>query len=622
MKRRPVAELEYDNVEASSNGNSVDGPGQAEIMELRFKLKELELANRELELNNRDLQKSEARARELQGLVEKLEKENRDLLASGGEVAELRARQKDLEETNELLHGTSMNIAMAISEYFTIINSLVEGDLSVRFSDETGDDLLNSLGRSMNRFVAELKSLADICEIAATGNLEVNVPINSDKDMLGKSLKKMIAQTRQREDALHTNTMNMALNLSEYFDIMRRLSEGDLRVSANESTADEMFDQLGKSTNTMVTNLRKLVNETMGAARQISTYSEQITEQASNFSLGTSQIAQAINEVAKGTFQETKSIEEVTRNTDNLATAINQIAKGAEQQARSVGEVSDAISRMAKTMEEVAREVHRLSTSSRDMETISRKGKDAVDRTKDGMEKIRDTVLDFSKRLEELGKRYSQIGDIVKVIENIANQTNLLALNAAIEAARAGEAGKGFAVVASEVRKLAERSGKATKEIADLIGNIQDGTRNVVLSMNLVTTEVHDSSKLTQNTIDAFAEILRAVDETNHQVQSISGAITQISSSSGHVATSIESVASVVEENSAATSQMSNFSQQVNREIANIASIAQENSAGAEEVSASVEEQTAAAQELLGIARALVEVDRELNRHMDKFKLQ
>lgn len=621
MKRRPVAELECSHGDPALKINSSSGAADADAVELRFRIRELELANRELEMNNRELLKSEARARELERTVEKLERENEELSSSGGELARIQAKLKELEETNAVLHGTSMNIAMGIGDCFSVINSLVEGDLSVRFSDDTGDDLLNSLGKSMNGFVAELKSLADICGIAATGNFNVSVPVSSDRDILGKSLQKMIEETRQREDSLHSNTMAMALNISEYFELMRRLSEGDLTVAANESTGDEMFDQLGRSTNAMAMNLKRLINENQGTARQISMYSEQITEQSSNFSLGTSQIAQAINEVAKGTFQETKSIEEMTRNTDNLATAISQITLGAEQQARSVSEVSDAIGRMAKTMEEVARDVNRLSSSSRDMEMVSRKGKDAVDRTQEGMEKIRDTVLDFSKRLEELGKRYSQIGDIVKVIENIANQTNLLALNAAIEAARAGEAGKGFAVVASEVRKLAERSGKATKEIADLIGNIQDGTRNVVLSMNLVTTEVQDSSKRTQNTIEAFAEILRSVDETNHQVQSISGAIMQISSSSSHVAASMESVASVVEENSAATSQMSEFSQLVNREIANIASIAQENSAGAEEVSASVEEQTAAAQELLNIARALVEVDRELSRQMSRFRL-
>ncbi|WP_242653761.1 methyl-accepting chemotaxis protein [Thermincola potens] len=121
---------------------------------------------------------------------------------------------------------------------------------------------------------------------------------------------------------------------------------------------------------------------------------------------------------------------------------------------------------------------------------VATNGGQAVERTVKGMLQVKDAVFETARKINELGEQSQKIGEIIQVIDDIAEQTNLLALNAAIEAARAGEHGKGFAVVADEVRKLAERSSKATKEIADLITNIQKGTKVAVESMQVGTREV------------------------------------------------------------------------------------------------------------------------------------
>ena len=120
----------------------------------------------------------------------------------------------------------------------------------------------------------------------------------------------------------------------------------------------------------------------------------------------------------------------------------------------------------------------------------------AVDKTADGMARIKSAVEASAVKVTELGAKGDQIGAIVETIDDIADQTNLLALNAAIEAARAGEQGKGFAVVADEVRKLAERSGRATKEIAALIAEVQQGTEEAVKAMTVGAAEVEAGAQL------------------------------------------------------------------------------------------------------------------------------
>lgn len=165
-----------------------------------------------------------------------------------------------------------------------------------------------------------------------------------------------------------------------------------------------------------------------------------------------------------------------------------------------------------------------------------------------GMSRIAESVRHSAGLIETLGKSSDQIGEIVRVIQDIADQTNLLALNAAIEAARAGEQGRGFAVVADEVRKLAERTTKATKEIGDMIRQIQQDTKGAVQSMQEGTDKVTGGVTLVNKMGDALATIVQRVNETAEMIRQIAVASEEQSMATQQIAGDVENVAKVSKE--------------------------------------------------------------------------
>jgi methyl-accepting chemotaxis protein len=237
------------------------------------------------------------------------------------------------------------------------------------------------------------------------------------------------------------------------------------------------------------------------------------------------------------------------------------------------------------------------------------------------MVKIKKAMDLVSIKVSDLGGRSQEIGKIVATIDNIAAQTNLLALNAAIEAARAGEQGRGFAVVADEVRKLAERSSTATKEIASLVGGIQASLRDAVNAMQQGSKDVETGYLLAADAGASLDAILERSQTVGNQVERISTAAKQLNAFSSEMVEAIDRINRVVEQTAAATQQMTENSKTVSDSVGNSASIAVENSAAAQEVSASVEEMSAQVEETLAAAQSLTDMSEEMARSVSVFRI-
>jgi methyl-accepting chemotaxis protein len=304
-----------------------------------------------------------------------------------------------------------------------------------------------------------------------------------------------------------------------------------------------------------------------------------------------------------------------------MARAIDGVARGAQEQAAAVGKSAEITAHISAAVQQVTANAQRGAQGAGEAARMARDGAHTVDETVQGMQHIQAAAQLTAQKIEEMSRRSEQIGAIIETIDDIAAQTNLLALNAAIEAARAGEHGKGFAVVADEVRKLAEKSAAATKEIGGLIQGIQATVAEAVQVMAGSTGEVEAGVARANQSGQALANILAAVEGVARQVEEISGAAGQMSVAAGELVSAVEAVSAVVEENTAATEEMAASSGEVSTAIENIAGISEENSAAVEEVSASAEEVSAQVEEVNASAQSLSQMAQTLQSLVNRFKL-
>ncbi|MDT7041876.1 methyl-accepting chemotaxis protein [Candidatus Nitronereus thalassa] len=295
--------------------------------------------------------------------------------------------------------------------------------------------------------------------------------------------------------------------------VAEQASKGDLRGRVPVTSADEL-GQMGQAFNAFLESLNAMIGQTAQVAHTVAAAAEELS--------------------VNGT----------------------QVSQASRDQASQSTQVASAVEEMSATANEMTRNAQVMAQTAKELSGTAMKGGEVVANSIRGMEAVAGTMQVSSERIQVLGQRSQEIGEIIRVIEDIADQTNLLALNAAIEAARAGEQGRGFAVVADEVRKLAERTGKATKEIAGVIETVQVGTQEAVASMESGTAEVQSGMDLVNEAGLRLNEIVDGVQKVTTMVQQLAGSIDEQTQATEQIAGGIQTVAGLSQQNENSVDQV------------------------------------------------------------------
>lgn len=329
----------------------------------------------------------------------------------------------------------------------------------------------------------------------------------------------------------------------------RRLTETAEKNERNQAAILRLLDEIADLADGDLTVAATVTEDFTGAIADSINYSiDQLRDLVATINLTAVQVA--------GAAQETQ------------ATAMH-LAEASEHQAQEIAGASAAINEMAVSIDQVSANASESSAVAERSVAIANKGNEVVHNTITGMDNIREQIQDTSKRIKRLGESSQEIGDIVSLINDIADQTNILALNAAIQASMAGDAGRGFAVVADEVQRLAERSSAATKQIEALVKTIQTDTNEAVISMEQTTSEVVRGARLAQDAGVALEEIEKVSKTLAALIQNISNAARQQASSAGHISNTMNVIQEI-------TSQTSSGTTATAKSIGNLAKMASE----------------------------------------------
>ena len=415
------------------------------------------------------------------------------------------------------------------------------------------------------------------------------------------------------------NGSAMLTSLTALASGIREVSQGDF--TKNIAVSDGQLQDLAIALNKLIFGLREFLSQLHLHTDKLGSAGGELHATASSAAAVIEGAAVAQGQLDEGIQEQGRIVDEATSKVGVLTEAISTIAAAAEQQTLSLDETALAVSNMASSIEEVAAQVDSLSTSTAETSRTAERGGTAIGTIVDGMHTIRTTINDLAGDIRQLGNNSEQIGDIVKVIDRIAEQTNLLALNAAIEAARAGEHGRGFAVVASEIRKLADGSVQATKEIAGHIAATQGVISEVVGAMERLTERVEESTGSTSSASIALQEIVSAVLAANQQIGEISSVTRAMSTNSYQVIRQIEEITKSVAANLRATQSMSRQSDDVSKAFSDISSISQQNASSVEVLTYVNREVTDAAQRMLGSVEQMNELAKTIDSRLAQYKV-
>ncbi|HLW54179.1 MAG TPA: HAMP domain-containing methyl-accepting chemotaxis protein [Candidatus Angelobacter sp.] len=382
-----------------------------------------------------------------------------------------------------------------------------------------------------NGVVAPVKNLTSFAERFAAGDYRARAAVESNDDFgfIAESLNRA-AESSSRAVFNQETQESLQKSVTEFLTIVSQIARGDLTLRGR--VTNDALGNVVDSVNYMLDNFVKVL--------------ERVRKGAVDVQSSANEILIASEEMSTGAIQQDQEITNTSSAVEQLTVSMKQVSNNAEASAEAARRALDA----------------------------AEQGNRAVRDTLEGMQRIRSSVQATAKRIKALGDRSLEISEIVNVINDITEQTNLLALNAAIEAARAGEAGRGFAVVADEVRKLAEHSRNATKDIAALIKAIQAETNDAVVVMEEGTKEVEIGAKLADSAGRALDAISTVVRQSAELVQEISLASKQQVRGTEGVANAMQIISNITRQTSQGArqtartvEQMVHMSEQLNEAL-------------------------------------------------------
>ncbi|HVR71020.1 MAG TPA: methyl-accepting chemotaxis protein [Vicinamibacteria bacterium] len=459
------------------------------------------------------------------------------------------------------------------------------------------------------RWLNPVRQMVEVAAAVTRGDLSresLEVDSNDEMGMLAQSLNGMVTNLRKIVDNIQETSVQVASSAGQISANAKLITQGaQSQAQAAEETSTSM-EEMAASIQTVAANSQSLatyVEETSSSITQMGASIEEVARSSAT-------LAGTISEASATIEEMTVSIDQMARNLESLAgtvtetsgtveemtTFIASVARNAETLSAAAQKTSHTVSQMASAVNEVAKIAEEADRISNRAQEDARSGDEAVARTIAGMKTISETMENTARVITGLGKRSQEIGKILEVIEEIADQTNLLALNAAIEAARAGEAGRGFAVVADEVRKLAERSVEATKEIGEVIRQVQTDTTDAVEAAKAGAAETKQGITLADRAGLALRSIIESVSRSSQLMAQIASATAKQSQASAEVLQTVSDmnaatnqVTSAVREQAEGSKQIRAAMDNINRVMTQAAYSTKEQAAGGRQVRLAVE---------------------------------